>query len=263
MKFNFSFFLFAFCLFFNTGIKQELHAQADVKNSRTQGFIIPVGIAIHTPVGEVAERFGHSYSTGLGVRYKTKTNWTFGVMGDFWFGDQIKIYPQLVRSMSNEQGLLFNSQGNPAELIAFQRGWLVGPEIGRIFNFKGAYNPNCGIFVTLGGGFMQHRIRMESDNRNSIIYQMQREYVKGYDRLNQGWMLRSNVGYIHAGNKRAINFIVALEVMYGQTRNIRGFNYDTGLPDNDLLNNGFIGARFAWFLPRYIVEKQEKTFYYK
>ena len=241
----------------------KAYAQADVKNATTQGILIPTRLAVHAPSGEVAERFGRSQSAGLGVLYKTKTNWTFGLLGDFWFGDQIKIYPQLVQAMSNENGRIFNSLGNPADLIAYQRGWLVGPEVGKIITFKGSYNPNSGIYITAGGGFMQHRIRLESDNRNSIIYQAQREYVKGFDRLNQGWMLRATLGYIHAGNFRTLNFMTGFEIMYGQSRSLRGFNYDTGLPDNDVLQNLFIGYRIAWFLPIYSIAKKEKTFYYK
>jgi hypothetical protein len=235
------------------------NAQVNVRDSITPGWLITIRSGFFMPKMDLGNRFSESYATGIGTFIKTQNNWLWGVNGDFWFGAGTRERWNIIRALGDETGEVLDHFGNFSDVMTYQRGWLAGFDFGKIFNSLG-HNANSGLFFTLGGGYMQHRIRLESINRNSIIYQIEGEYQRGYDRLNMGWMSRLNVGYMHSHVGKTVNFMLAAEVMYGQSSNVRRFNWDTGLPDTEVFQNLTWGIRLTWFLPIY--DKNAQTFFF-
>lgn len=241
----------------------DVYGQFRVKYDTLGGFFIPVNLGFSIPSDELADRFGRSYRAGTGCFYRTFTGWTFGVEGDFWFGESVHSRDQILKSASNEQGVVLDHLGLEANLMTFQRGWIASAFIGKLLPVLN-HNPNSGLLITLGGGYIQHRIRLESGHQQSIIYQIENEYQRGYDRLNMGWHGRIYVGYLHASNFQTYNFMIGIEHLYGRTSSVRGFDYSSGQPDENVLGNGLTTLKIGWFLSMYRerVTRDKKYFYY-
>lgn len=239
------------------------NAQFSVKSDTLAGFFIPINFGLGWPSADLAERFGISYRAGTGCFYRSFSGWTIGLEGDFWFGDVVKSRDQILRAVSNEQGIVLDHLGMDANLMTFQRGWLASIFFGKLFRILN-HNPNSGLLVTLGGGYIQHRIRLESGHQQSIIYQIENEYQRGYDRLNLGYQGRIYIGYLYAGNFQTYNFKIGIEHLIGNTRSVRGFDYSTGSPDLQPMVNGLTTLKISWFFSMYKekITREKKYFYY-
>ena len=234
-------------------------AQINVRDSLAPGWLITIRGGFFMPEMDLKDKYGKSYAVGIGTFYKTKTNWLIGINGDFWFGSEAKDRASILQAIGNENGEVLDHFGNFGNAMTYQRGWLGGFDVGKIFR-KTGHNANSGVFATMGLGYMQHRVRVESANRNSLLRQIEGEFQRGYDRLNIGWMSRVNIGYMHSHTGKTMNFMFAFEVMYGETENVRKYNWDTGMEDLKTYRNLTYGFRLTWFLPIY--DKNFQTFYY-
>lgn len=240
-----------------------VQAQFRVKSDTLAGFFIPINFGVSQPSMGLADRFGLSYRAGTGCFFRTFSGWIFGIEGDFWFGERVLSRDEILKSVSNQQGLVLDHLGLEANLMTFQRGWIASAFAGRLLRVLN-HNPNSGLLITAGGGYLQHRIRLESGHQQSIIYQIENEYQRGYDRLNTGWQGRIYFGYLHAGNYQTYNFMIGVEYMYGQTSSVRGFDYTSGQEDHKILTNGLTTLKFSWFMSMYRerVTRDKKYFYY-
>ena len=81
--------------------------------------------------------------------------------------------------------------------------------------------------IMVGGGFLQDKIRIHDGDNTAP--QIHGDYKKGYDRLNNGWMLSGTVGYLYLSDSRLINFFIGLEFMQSWTKYRRARNFDTGI----------------------------------
>lgn len=208
------------------------------------------------PVGLLAERYGFNSSIGVGFHYKTNNGWTFGIEGDLLFGDNIKENSFLNSYIFHQDGLIYDTVGFPSEVVFFERGYTFSGRIGKIV-MPTKRNPNSGLFVQLGGGFLQHKIL--PDIKNFDIPQLTGEYVKGIDRLTNGFMLVQYIGYLHLDRKKLQNLSIGLEIIEGITKSRRSFNYDTMEAETETRLDILIGLRFSWILPVY--NNKEDYFY--
>ena len=160
--------------------------------------------------------------------------------------------------LATEQGFLLGLNGQYAPVEFLYRGFQIGGHVGKLVNWIGP-NPNSGVLFKLGGGYVQNRILIRAPNTE--IPQIQGEYGKGYDRLHEGFALKQYIGYMHSSNSRTVNFQVGFEFMQGFTKSVRGFNYDTEMPDLDSKLDLYFGFKASWFLPIYD-KNQQKFFYY-
>ena len=67
---------------------------------------------------------------------------------------------------------------------------------------------------------MYHKIRIE--NQDNLIPQLSKDYLKYYDRLTVGILLKQYIGYHHMSNNRLVNFTIGFEC-------IEGFNKGGGI----------------------------------
>jgi hypothetical protein len=86
-------------------------------------------------------------------------------------------------------------------------------------------------------------------------------YKKGYDRLTNGLGLLGSVGYRFFGNKRLVNFYLALDMSANFTAERRDYNFDL-LGKNDQQRTDILtGFRAGWTLPLYPSAPEKKYFY--
>ncbi|NNC84324.1 MAG: hypothetical protein HKN79_12170, partial [Flavobacteriales bacterium] len=167
---------------------------------------IELALGIQAPIGDMADRFGGSASMGAAYRYKTKSNWQFGVEGHFIFGNNVK--EPVAAGLLTSEGFVIDQLGGFTELLILERGMTLVGSVGKIVPAFGP-NPNSGFVFRVGSGLLQHKIRLET--RNNDVPQLEGEYLKGYDRLSNGLTLHQFIGYQFLSNKRLVNFSLGIE----------------------------------------------------
>lgn len=231
-------------------------AQVSVKDSVIKFTFVSITGQITAPGGDLADEFGTNYSIGFQGFRKWKSQWMLGLQADFLFGEQVKENGFLV-DFATSRGYIINQQGTYGNVLLYERGWRAELRVGRCFPWLGP-NDNSGWVFMAGAGFLQHKIRIESQG-DDIPY-LENEYVRGYDRLSNGPCVSAFTGYYNFGNRRRINFFAGVEFTTAFTRNRRGFNFDTRQADNTLRTDQLWGLRAGWIIPLY--KKIPNTYYF-
>jgi hypothetical protein len=243
------YFIICACLMLHT----QTRAQS-VKDSTVRILIVGFHFSGQLPQKDLAKRFGPNLSAGTSFTWKTKQNILFSVEGSYFFGKNVR--EDVVANMRNSDGVITDNEGYPADLRLTERGWNIYGNIGYLFSKLGN-NPNSGVFITAGAGWMQHKVKLYDANQK--IAAVKGDLKKGYDRLSGGLGFSQFIGYKYISDNRLANCYFGFEFYEGMTQSMRGFNYDTGLADTQKRLDVLIGFRFGWLLPLY---KRTKDFYY-
>jgi hypothetical protein len=216
--------------------------------------MIAVSYGYYLPAGDMVKRFGNSSALQLNVDFKTRFNWILGVNGSYFFGKDIK--ESLFEGIKTSGGNIISEDGEFADVRLYERGFTVSGSIGRLITFKRP-NPNSGIRVDIGLGFMQHKIRIETIGNK--VPQLSKEYKKGYDKLSNGFLLTESIGYQYLSNNRLANIYIGIDFMQGFTKSRRSYDYDMMQRDTRKRVDILLGGRIAWILPLY--KKAPAEFY--
>ena len=232
-------------------------SQTAVKDSLLFDPHISVGYAYQIPGGDMANRFGNNHNIGFGFHFKTRSSWYYGAQGSYIFGNKVNQEKGFLQNLKVEGGYILDNDGQLSKISIQERGFTAVLEGGRLFNIIGP-NKNSGLLVLVGGGFLQHKIRIE--HQESKIKQLEDDYLKGYDRLTNGPVLKEFIGYYHMSNNSFINFCIGIEAWQGTPQGRRDLNFDTQTTDNQKRNDVLIGLRFDWTLHLY--KRMSDNYYY-
>lgn len=217
--------------------------------------------------------YGFTNTIGGSVIYKTENNWLFTANGNFIFGNQIKgsRIDLLGESVTTVYGEVIGGGGLPTALAFFQRGLHFQGEVGKLFAL--APNPNSGIFVQAGIGYLRNRMRIEYQiEAQNPPYPLMDDYQYGYDKMRGGFALHGEAGYLLLSNARVYNLSISLEATYARTKHLRDYDfrvfYDEngepqvmGYTDKDKrFNDFYYGIRVSWMIPAY--QRQPDEYYY-
>jgi hypothetical protein len=233
-------------------------AQGSVRDTSLFDPHVTMSYAYQLPGGDMANRYGDNSNLSLGFHIKSRTQWYYGVQGQFIFGSSVKQESGFLGNLMVEGNYVLDNDGYPATLVIQQRGFAVSADVGRLFTVVGP-NLNSGILVKTGVGFMQHKIRIE--HQETSIAQLEGDYLKGYDRMANGPAATAFLGYYHMSNNRLINFVIGLEGWRGFTEPRRSMNFDTGQIESGVRNDILIGLRAGWTLHLY-KRMSDNYFYY-
>jgi hypothetical protein len=233
------------------------YAQSNVRDSSAGMFLVQPGIAFQLPMGDMADRFGPNSSASMDVYYKWKKGWMAGVQGAFLFGSKVE-QTNLFSNLVTSQGQIVATDGKYSDIRVFERGYTILLNFGKLISLKKP-NPNSGFAVTVGAGYMQHKIRIE--DKLNLTPSLQGDYKKGYDHLASGLCLKQSVSYIYIGNHRLINFFIAAEVLEGLTHGRRSYDFDLEIPDTGKRTDILTGLRLGWILPLYKAAPEKYYFY--
>lgn len=245
-------FLFLACMLCSASI---VTAQKSIKDSCIFMPLVSFSYAGQLPGGDMADRFGANSNIGFHALFKTKKNLVFGAEGNFLFSQNINELSAL-DGLKTEQGQIISTIGEYALVNAFERGWTTSLQIGKIFPIIGP-NPNSGIMLRGGLGYIQHKIRYEIDANN--VPQLNGDYKKGYDRLTSGLLMTEFIGYQHLGNKRFYNFFFGFEFYQGFTKSRRSWDFDLNAYDDRNRLDLLYGFRLGWTVPIY--KRTTRDFY--
>jgi hypothetical protein len=210
------------------------------------------------PGGQLEEQFGSNSVIGAGFSWKTGSNWIFGAEYDFIFGNNVKNGMEIFDGLLTSEGIVISGDGTPSVVATFERGNTVGVKFGKLVPVIKS-DKNSGIFFTVGGGYMMHKIRIEVQNENAP--QLKGDYKRGYDRLSGGFMLNQALGFMYFGKGRLLNFTVSVEAFEGWNRAYRDYYFDTmAAPDEGRQFDFLIGPKIAWMIP--LKPRNAGTYYY-
>ncbi|MFT6323267.1 MAG: hypothetical protein ACJAWO_000819 [Halieaceae bacterium] len=232
-------------------------AQVNIKDSTVFAPIIDFSYAYKVPGGDLAERFGNHSEIGVSFLFKTRNNLLWGVDWNYMFGDNVTEL-DFTNSFRDDKGGILGSNGLYSEIYFVERGFTVSSKVGKILNLLSA-NPNSGVMILGGVGFVQHRIKFE-DKFNEVPLLSSDGYYQGYDRMINGLLLTEFIGYRLLSNRRLINVFGGFEFTQGFTKNQRSYNYDTGVKDDANRLDYTWGCKVGFSLPLYKPTPQEYYF---
>ena len=217
---------------------------------------VRVSLALQSPKGDFAEDYGTNSNIGLSIGWKNKRNQTFELNYNFIHSENVK-NSSVLDHLINDQGWIINQYGEENLYLMYHRGGLISFDIGKVLNLIGP-NPNSGIFLKGGIGSMYHKIRIE--NQENLIPQLKKEYLKYYDRLTVGVLLKQYIGYQNMSNNKLVNFTIGIEIIQGFNRGMRDYQIDLMGPYTDNKFDVYLGLRAGWFFP--VLRKNPNEFYY-
>lgn len=253
---NLTKFLGFFCLIGLMIGSSPAKGQVDIQDSTIKVFMISANYSLEQPDGDLGNRFGLSSFLGPAFGLKTDKNWLFSAEFDLMFGNTVKQNPASI--IETKKGRVINGQGTIEPLVKRQRGFRSEVRAGKVFPILGP-NPNSGIFVQAGAGFLQHRI--DYKQQSGAVNQLKGDYENGYDRLTNGFLLSETLGYLNLSDSRLINFTIAFQFSQAFTKNRRDWNFDKRSPLNEQRLDLLYGIRVEWTFPLY--NQASEGFYYK
>jgi hypothetical protein len=174
------------------------------------------------------------------------------------FGSKINetgLFDQLVDSYGN----ITDDNGDVGQIVLFSRGFNANLMVGKVFPILSP-NENSGIYVHAGLGYLQHKIRIESNYQ--VIPSLEKDYKKGYDRFTSGLNFHQFVGYAFLANQGIVNFYGGFYLQEGLTYNRREVFFDRPFEDVPKAQRLDIqyGFKVGWFIPVY--QRKPKDYYF-
>jgi hypothetical protein len=226
------------------------------KTTTNKGFIIGVNFHLDFPSADMAKRFGNSIRVGPSVQYKTTNNYFIGLTWDFLNGGNIK-EDSLLCNITDASGQVLNQAGQKIGLSVLERGYTTGLQFGKLFNVS-KHNGDNGILWMNTLGFIQHKINIY--NKDNAVPQLKSDYLKGYDRLANGWFIEEYLGYAVFAKNELINFHVGVSCLLGFTQGRRDYWYDVMQPGNEKRTDVLMGLHIGWYIPIFHRENTEFSF---
>lgn len=240
---------------FGQGGRRRIHAQE--RSNEGSILLLHFSYGGQLPGADLNDRYGKNFLGGIGVDYYTKENWILGLKGDFLFGKTVDT--DVLSNLRGENGFIYADDGGIADIKLRERGLIVAALVGKVFALSES-NKRSGIRITVGGGFMGHKIRIQ-DEPQVFVSSVYGDYKKGYDRLANGPVLTEYIGYQFLANNRLVNFSVGADFVQGFTKGRRSFNFNTRSPGLEKRLDLLYGFRLTWTLPLYIGENADEINY--
>ncbi len=232
--------------------------QVNVKDSALSVSMFYPTYGFSMPGGDMAKRFGFSHQLGAGYMYKASNGWSISLEGNFIFRDGIKNPGSILSGIATSDGFIIGEGGLFANVTLLERGFTAWAKVGKLFPLAWS-NRNSGLLLQLGGGMLQHKIRIE--DASNTAPQLKGLYKKGYDHLCNGPALSEFIGYQYLGNSRKINFFAGLEFVQAYTFSRRSYYFNEMTRPNEKRIDLLSSLKVGWYLPLYKKTRQ-KFFYY-
>jgi hypothetical protein len=249
--------IFAFSLFFALFLDLKAQPFRTLPKKFTP-LSVAASFGAQKPSGDLASRFGNSLAVGIGIEYaKIPSGWVFNIESNYIFGNTVN--EDVLKLLRTTDGNILSDLNTYADVSLRERGLYTGATVGKIFKLHDNGNRFGGIRLTLGGGWLYHKIRIQ-DNQDAVS-QLTGEYARGYDRFTAGIATTQFIGYQVISRDRTVNFYIGLEATEGFTKNRRGFNFDTGLRDDAKRIDVLYGVRVGWQLAIFTNQKADEIEY--
>jgi hypothetical protein len=180
---------------------------------------------IHFPSGDLKDRFGTNNDFGISLqRVSVEKKIFFGVEGIYIFGNTVK--EDVLVQLRSYDGAVISLDGDAGDINLKERGYYIGLNAGKIFSTSSHKNKLTGIRAQIGGGFLQHKIRVQDNGENVVA--LEQRYLQGYDRLSNGPAVHLGLGYQYQSPTNNFHFHIMADLYGAQTESRRDLDYATG-----------------------------------
>ncbi len=224
----------------------NLHAQDSTEAKSSKILSIHFHYGMQLPGGDMADRYGLNQNAGLGISFKTKSNWVFEADFSYIFGNNVKITDSIFKDIADDDGNIIDGNGQFAEVYTYERGYYITGGFSKILPLLSA-NKNSGVTIGLGAGFMQHKIRIY--NPENTAPQVTGDYIKGYDYLSNGLATREFIGYTFFAPKKVYSFKAGFEFVQAFTQGRRDYLFPLHGPDTENRLELLYGFKLIWTIP--------------
>jgi hypothetical protein len=216
--------------------------------------LLHMGLGVQTPAGDMSKRFGNNGVIGGGIEYISASNWIIGAEGHMIFGNKVKEDPLGI--LRTPEGDIIGNDRTIAQVELRERGMYAGGTFGRLFPL--VEGKRAGIRISLSGGWVQHKIRIQDDSRS--VTQLSGDYTKGYDRLTGGLALNPFIGWQQFGRSDGFNFMLGIELNQGFTNTLRSWDFTERRKLDEQRSDMRLGVRAQWTLP-FFLRTSDKIYY--
>ena len=179
----------------------------------------------HMPMGDLQDRFGSNSDIGLSIQsVSLKNKIFFGVDGIFIFGNVVK--EDVLHQLRTYDGNIIGIDGIFGDVNLKERGFYIGLNAGKIFPTTQHKTKLTGIRAQIGGGLLQHKIRVQDNTEN--IVGLEKKYLQGYDRLTNGPAMHLGLGYQYQSPTNNFHFHIMADLYGARTESRRDLDYATG-----------------------------------
>jgi hypothetical protein len=223
----------------------------------SQGFLFSPQFSVHQPIGDLADRFTNFGSIGLSTNYKFQNGLLAGLEYDWYFGDALKEIGTFSQ-ITGPSGQILDQDGNYAVVRFGIRGHNATANLGYLINLK-KKNPNSGILIQGGAGFLQHKVYIFSSVLK--VPQINNEYLKGYDKLTYGVNFRQFIGYQYLVSRNRYHFKAGIEFNQGLTQGRRTWDFNANKSGLDERFDGSISFKAGIIVPVYTKKADDEEFF--
>ncbi len=197
-------------------------------------------------LADLHDRFGHHFNPGASISWLSTKNLFLGIQYDYVFGNQVK--EDVLSHLRTIEGGIIGSDMQFASVALRERGQALSTDLGYFIQFPGL-RARSGFLLTAGAAYLKHKIRIV-DDYDSVIH-LRDPYIKGYDRLTEGFGLTQGISYVFLARDKMVNFSLGIRVMEAFTKDQRQYNYDQS-PLKSRRLDILAGLQLGWVLPVYL-----------
>ena len=199
---------------------------------------------------------GSNLNFAIEGSYKTQGGWLSCLDADLWFGLNSDNLSQRDARYSNiflPGNFTLSWGGYDGRVTAYNRGLAVRPGVGKIINIL-PKNPNSGILLKVGAGWMMQKTVFNQDFDQAPVPQLNGDYAKLYDHLRNGVILTESIGLIYMSNYLTyINLKVSFDISQCWSWSSRSYQIDElmGLNGKDQSRyfDLIYGFKLTWMFP--------------
>lgn len=208
------------------------------------------------PKADLQKMFGPNSSIGTILGYKHSSNFIFELETNYIFSSEVKDTTML-DFLKTTDGNIIDKNGEYSNFRQYERGYSITGNVGKLFPIIGP-NPNSGLMIKIGVGSFRYKVR--TDVQHQMVPELQKKYLKYYDRLTLGVTLKQYIGYQHFSNNRLANFSIGFEIYEAFTRGMRDYQIDLGTSYKMHKFDVLFGPKVSWVIP--VNRKTPDEFYY-
>ena len=154
--------------------------------------------------------------------------------------------------------MVITDEGYLDEVNLNLRGGIAKVNLGKSIFFK-AEKPSNGMLFKMGVGYMQHKILIDVNKKNTP--QLTGQYAKGYDRFSNGILLSQYIGLIRLEKGKFVNVTLGFEITEGFTHNARPYDFYLQEKLTEKRVDMMYGIKFTWMIPVYIGKSSSSQYY--
>lgn len=209
-----------YCLFLAFILPNAVSAQIGMRDSSIQIASFGFGYQYSQAFESLIDRVDYTHQLNPFANYKLSRNIVLELGGHILLGDY-NDYQDLIKGLNSDSGFPIDQNGLLVEINTQFFGYALYGGLAKIWNIW-PRNPNSGIIVGIESGFIQHKINYVFGGQDFPA--LQGEYVKGYDRLSNGFYLAEKLGIRYYSLRNYLSFEIGFRLFQGFTQNRRSWD---------------------------------------